>query len=44
MAWPGSTADSAVTMELGDAFEVIPVANLPNIAFVKEWFSKWAVY
>lgn len=44
VAWPASTAESAVTMELGDAFEVIPVANSSNIAFVKEWFTKWPVY
>jgi carboxylesterase 2 len=44
VAWPASTADSAVTMELGDAFEVIPVAGSSSIAFVKEWFSKWVVY
>jgi carboxylesterase 2 len=43
-AWPSNSAGSPVTMELGDAFEVIPVANSLNIAFLKEWFSKWPVY
>lgn len=42
--WPANSAESTVTMELGDAFEVISVANSSNIAFMKEWFSKWTVY
>ncbi|KUJ18621.1 carboxylesterase [Mollisia scopiformis] len=42
--WPANSASSAVTMELGDAFEVVEVANSSNIAFMKEWFSKWPVY
>jgi carboxylesterase 2 len=42
--WPANSAASPVTMELGDAFEVLPVANSANIAFMKEWFSKWPVY
>lgn len=42
--WPVNSADSTVTMELGDAFEIIEVANSTNIEFMKEWFSKWPVY
>jgi carboxylesterase 2 len=42
--WPANSDESPVAMELGDAFEVIPVANLSNVAFMKEWFSKWPVY
>ena len=42
--WPANSAASPVTMELGDAFEVIPVGNSSNVAFMKEWFSKWPVY
>jgi carboxylesterase 2 len=34
----------AVTMELGDSFEAVPVANSSNVAFIREWFSKWCVY
>ncbi|RDW92634.1 hypothetical protein BP5796_02028 [Coleophoma crateriformis] len=43
-SWPANSAASPVTMELGDAFEVMSVANSSNIAFMKEWFSKWTVY
>jgi carboxylesterase 2 len=42
--WPASSDASTVTMELGDAFEVISVANSSNIDFLKEWFSKWPAY
>ncbi|KAL3428525.1 hypothetical protein PVAG01_02034 [Phlyctema vagabunda] len=42
--WPVNSASSPVTMELGDAFETIPIANLSNISFMEEWFSKWPSY
>lgn len=42
--WPASTANSSNTMELGDAFEVIPVADQTRIEFVREWLSKWPMY
>jgi carboxylesterase 2 len=42
--WPKSTEASAVTMEVGGAFEVVPVANSSNVEFIREWFSKWPVY
>lgn len=42
--WPANSAANPMSMELGDAFEVIPVANTSDVAFMKEWFSKWTVY
>jgi carboxylesterase 2 len=42
--WPANTADSPSTMELGDAFIVVPVADQSRIRFMKEWLSKWPSY
>lgn len=42
--WPASSSRQPVTMELGDSFEVIPVASWEKISFVKKWFKKWPVY
>lgn len=43
-SWPANRPENATTMELGDAFEVIPIADQERIAFVEEWFSKWPAY
>ncbi|KAF8849587.1 alpha/beta-hydrolase [Acephala macrosclerotiorum] len=44
VAWPANSGESAVTMELGYTFGVMPVANFSHIASIEEWFSKWTVY
>ena len=42
--WPSNNNGNATTMELGDAFRIVPVAQSTHISFMKEWFSKWPVY
>lgn len=42
--WPVSSTGSTLTMELGDTFGVVSVADERRIGFVKEWFSKWPTY
>lgn len=42
--WPASSANSTETMELGDHFGVVKVADEQRIGFVKKWFGKWPVY
>jgi carboxylesterase 2 len=42
--WSANTADSPSTMELGDSFKSVAVADQSRIHFMKEWFSKWPSY
>ncbi|KAF2666686.1 carboxylesterase [Microthyrium microscopicum] len=44
ITWPENKADSPNTMEVGNAWKPIPVADQSHIEFVREWFSKWPTH